>query len=38
MHYFTLTCGKTVYTALSAAEAKDLQKRVGGVIEHQFSN
>jgi hypothetical protein len=36
MHYFTLTSGKNVYTALSLTEAQELQSRVGGKIEHQF--
>lgn len=38
MHYFSLTVGKTTYTCLSIEEAKDLQSRVGGKIEIQFSN
>lgn len=38
MHYFQLICGKTIYTCLSITEAKDLQSRVGGKIEIQFSN
>jgi hypothetical protein len=38
MHYFTLTCGKTIYTCLSLDEANELQARVGGKIEHQFIN
>jgi hypothetical protein len=37
MHYFTLTVGKTVYTALTIVEAKALQARIGGKIEIQFS-
>lgn len=37
MHYFKLNCGKTIYTALSLSEAQELQSRVGGVIEHQFT-
>ncbi len=38
MHYFTLTSGGTIYTALSFSEAQDLQQQVGGEIEHQFTN
>jgi hypothetical protein len=38
MHYFSLTVGKTVFTCLTITEAKDLQSRVGGKIEIQFSN
>jgi hypothetical protein len=38
MHYFQLTAGKNIYTCLSIAEARELQQRVGGIIEHQFSN
>lgn len=37
MHYFTLTVGKTVYTALTIDEATALQSRIGGKIEIQFS-
>jgi hypothetical protein len=38
MHYFTLTVGRTIYTALSINEAQTLQAKVGGRIEHQFCN
>jgi hypothetical protein len=38
MHYFTLTAGGTVYTALTFTEAHELQAKVGGVVEHQFAN
>ena len=38
MHYFTLTTTTTVYTCLSAEEARKLQDKVGGLIAHQFSN
>jgi hypothetical protein len=38
MHYFTLTCGKNIYTALSLTEAQELKARIGGRIEHQFYN
>lgn len=38
MHYFSLTVGKTTYTCLTITEAKDLQSRIGGKIEIQFSN
>ena len=38
MHYFQLTAGKSVYTCLSIDEARTLQAKVGGIIEHQFTN
>lgn len=38
MHYFQLTSGKTLYTCLTIDEARKLQAKVGGIIEHQFSN
>lgn len=38
MHYFTLTANKTTYTCLSLTEAQNLQTKIGGKIEHQFSN
>jgi hypothetical protein len=38
MHYFQLTAGKNIYTCLSIDEARNLQQRIGGIIEHQFSN
>jgi hypothetical protein len=38
MHYFTLTVKKTTYTCLSITEAKEMQARLGGKIEHQFWN
>jgi hypothetical protein len=38
MHYFTLTVKKTVYSCLTIEEAKALQARIGGKIEHQFTN
>jgi hypothetical protein len=38
MHYFTLTVKKTVYSCLTIVEAKTLQARIGGKIEHQFTN
>jgi len=37
-YYFQLTVKKTIYTCLSRDEALSLQKRIGGKIEHQFSN
>jgi len=38
MHYFQLTVNKTIFTCLSRDEALSLQERIGGKIEHQFSN
>jgi hypothetical protein len=38
MHYFQLTAGKSIYTCLTIAKARELQGKVGGIIEHQFSN
>jgi len=38
MHYFQLTAGRDIYTCLSRDEAISLQERIGGKIEHQFSN
>ena len=38
MHYFQLTAGKNIYTCLSISEARELQGKLGGIIEHQFTN